>query len=478
MTLSYSNKKLMWIYHRLPSFLKRWATFIYSKKVERRRYRGVFSKQLDELIQNESLSIDERLARQLNRLREMLIYAGTFSPYYREVFNKIHFDPRSVQSLDDIRVIPLLDKDIIRNQHDMLLAKDYKEATMRQHTSGTTGAGLHFTLSEEANQRHYACLWFHFGWVDSHRGDPIATFGGHPVAPLAQLDPPFWLYNRNENDLMFSAYHISPKTASSYVKALADFNPIIVRGYPSLIYLVALHILDMGKPKISPTGVFTYAETTFEKQRQAIEEAFGCKVYSSYGNGERAGHLLQCEEGNFHEVTETGVIEVLNPNGEPARSGEIGELVITSLINKALPMIRYRIGDTGIRAEGLCKCGRTSPIFKEITGRTTDVIVTPDGRHLRNLDQIFPYVSNVKEAQLVQEKIDEVTLFLVTQPDYNKNDEKIILEDFRRKLGPKVKIHLQFLDEIPRTSQGKFRFTVSKIPIQFGDSEQPTSEKQ
>jgi phenylacetate-CoA ligase len=476
MALSYTNKKLQKIYYCLPSFLQRWATFLYSKKVERRRYGGIFSTQLDELIENESLSTEERLERQLNRLKEMLIYAGTSSPYYRAMFNKIGFDSRSVHSVNDIRGIPVLEKDDIRAHHDKLLVEQYKEAKMKHRTSGTTGSGLHFTLSEEANQIHYACLWFHFGWVDSHRGDPIATFGGHPVVPLNRLSPPFWMYDRNENDLMFSAYHISPKTAQAYVEALADFNPIIIRGYPSSIYLIALHILETGKQKISPKGIFTYSETTLAKQRQAIEEAFGCQVYSSYGTGERAGHLLQCEKRNFHEVTESSVIEVISPNGKPAKPGEIGELVITSLINKAMPMIRYQVGDTGVRAEGLCTCGRSSPIIRDITGRTTDVIVTPDGRHLRNLDQIFRHVSHIKEAQLVQEKIDEVTLYLVIQPNYDENVEKLVLQDFRSKLGDEMKIRLQFLDEIPRTSQGKYRFNVSKIPIQFGDSIQPTDE--
>jgi phenylacetate-CoA ligase len=467
MALSHSNEKLRRIYYRLPKFLQRLATLIYSKKVERRRFGGVFSKKLDELIQNESLSLEERYVRQLSSLKEMLIHAGTSSPYYRDLFKEINFEPKNIQSVDDLRAIPYLEKDIIRAQHDQIIATNFNEATMLQHTSGTTGSALELTLSEEENQFHYACLWFHFGWVGIKRGDPIATFGGHPVAPPEREKPPFWNYDPKENDLMFSPHHLSTKTAPFYFQALADFNPVMIRGYPSVIYLIALYILETGNRTLSPKGIFTYAETILKNHRQVIEEAFGRQVYSSYGNGERLGHLLQCREGNFHEVTETAVIEVLRPDGQPAKPGEIGELVITSLINKSMPMIRYRIRDHGIKAKGMCKCGRKTPIFKEITGRDDHVIVTPDGRHLWDMDHIFSMTTNIKEAQLVQEKIDKISINVVPQPSYTENDIEMILRDLSPKFGPKMKINVQILDEIPRTAQGKYRFVVSKIPKQF-----------
>jgi phenylacetate-CoA ligase len=465
--LSYKNKTLLKLYSNLPTFLRELFAFIYSKKVQRRRFGGVFSAQLEELKRNESLSLEERKAKQFDRLKEILIYAGMHTPYYQELFAAIGFDPEEVHSVDDLRRIPVLTKDIILDKQEELLAENFAGPTITNHTSGTTGTALKFVLSEEAHQRHYACLWFHYRWAGFQRGDRLATFAGHPVAAAEGARPSYWLFDRNENELMFSPYHISPDTIPSYVQALSDFKPVIIRGYPNIIYLIAHYLLDNTDIEISPKGIFTYGETTFDHQRQTIDKAFGCPVYSSYGNGEHAGHLLQCLEGNFHEITNTAVIEVLNPDGEPARPGETGELVVTSLINKAMPMIRYRVGDMGIKTTGACKCGRTSPIFKEITGRTVDYIITPDGRHLRSFASLFFSTYNIKEAQAIQEEIDQITIKIVTRPGYSERDEKTFLDSVHKFLGDEIHIQLEIVDEIPRTAQGKYRLVISKVPIQI-----------
>jgi len=132
-------------------------------------------------------------------------------------------------------------------------------------------------------------------------------------------------------------------------------------------------------------------------------------------------------------------------------------------------MIRYRTGDIGEKTEGLCACGRTSPILKEIIGRIADFIVTPDGRHVSHLNYVFEVTSKIKEAQLVQEKIDELTVNLVVHPDYNDNDKKLILAGLRSLLGEEMKITIQVVEEIQRTKEGKLKFVVSKVPIQFSD---------
>ncbi len=470
MNLSYENKKLIKIYYRLPLFIREWIGFLYSLKVQRRRFGGVFSTYLNDLIRNDELSLEERMAVQLNSLKETLVYAGKSTAFYRELFSEIGFDPQGVRSLDDIRVIPPLGREALRTQHDRLVSETFTGAKMSNHTSGTTGSAVELTISEEANQCHYACLYFHFGWVGFRRGEAFATFGGHPVAEMNRMEPPFWLHNRKENELMFSAHHLTPKTASSYVQALAEFNPKIIRGFPSMIYLIALHMMETGQRGVRPKGIFTYGETILERQREVIEPVFGCPVYSSYGNGERSGHLLQCEEGNFHIVTETGVVEVLRKDGEPAKPGEMGELVVTNLINRAMPTIRYKTGDSVIQGEGLCKCGRTSPLVKEIAGRNYDFVVLPDGRHIGRLGRFFGETLNIREAQLIQEKIEELQVNIVPRSGYTEKDGELLLAKIRSYLGDEIKIRFQIVEEIPRTPQGKFKFVVSKIPIQFHGS--------
>jgi phenylacetate-CoA ligase len=130
-------------------------------------------------------------------------------------------------------------------------------------------------------------------------------------------------------------------------------------------------------------------------------------------------------------------------------------------------MIRYQVGDMGVKTTGACKCGRTSPIFKEITGRTVDYIITPDGRHLRSFASLFFSTYNIREAQAIQEEIDRITIKIVPRPGYSEGDEKVFLDKARKFLGDEMHIELKIVDEIPRTAQGKYRLVISNVPIQI-----------
>jgi phenylacetate-CoA ligase len=462
MNFSYNNRNLLEIYFRSPKFARELFAAIYSCKVHNRRFGGVFSNQLEELQTNANLSAEERAIHQLSNLKNMLRYAGVNVPYYRALFEQIGFEPQSMQSLDDLQRIPLLERDILRTRNNDLLSQSFTGPTFIHHTSGTTGTALQFTLSMEANQRHYACVWHHYGWAGIKRGDPVATFGGHPLVDPDSNQPPFWLYDRFENDLFFSIQHISTQTAPLYVQALIDFKPAMIRGIPSFLNLIAQHMLESGKT-YRPKAIFTYSETLLDIQRKALEQAFGCSVYNFYSNGERTGHILQCQQGNLHVMTETCVVEVLRQeDSKPASAGEVGDLVITNLINQSMPLIRYKIGDTGVMADGNCSCGRETPILKNLTGRVNDFIVTCDGRQLRPIG-VFASTLNVKEAQFIQEEAGSVIVKVVPREGFKLIDNQHIMDELRWDLGNEINIQIQIVDGIPRTKSGKFQHIVSKI---------------
>ncbi len=461
MNFSYNNRSLLELFFRLPKFARELFSAIYSFKVHKRRFGGAYSDQFEKLMLNANLPAKERAIDQLSNLKNLLEYADANVPYYQGLFKKIGFKLRDFQSLDDLSSIPLLERDVLRTQNKSLLSQSFTGGTFINHTSGTTGTSLQFTLSLEANQRHYACVWYHYGWAGVKRKDPIATFDPHPLVHPENKKPPFWLYDRFENELFFSIHHITSQTAHSYIQALVDFKPVMIRGVPSFLNLIAQYILETGKT-YHPKAVFTFSETLLDRQRKTLEQAFNCPVYNFYSNGERTGQILQCEHGNLHVMTETCVVEVLRPDGKPASVGEVGELVITNLINRAMPLIRYRIGDTGILGDGVCQCGRETPILKQLTGRINDFIITPDGRHLRPLG-VFANTENVKEAQFVQEVAGSVCVRIVPREGFGSLDEKRIMEELKWSIGNEMNIQIQITDEIPRTKGGKLQHIVSKI---------------
>ncbi len=463
MNLSYKNERLLNLYYRLPKFMREIFAALYSLKVRNRRFGKSFQDQRRLLRENEGLSRAERDKRQVSDLRETLRYAYENVPYYRSLFDQAGFRPDDLQSVAGLRSLPLLEREAVRAKNAELHSINYSGPKFTHRTSGTTGTTLGFTLSEEANQRHYGCVWHHYGWAGMRRGDRLATFGGHPLAHPDRQKPPFWLYDAAENELYFSVQHISPKNAPYYVEQLLRFKPVIVRGIPSFLNLIAQFMIDKGI-SYTPRGVFTYSETLLDRQRSALKQAFNCPVYNFYSNGERAGHVLQCEHGRLHVLTETSVIEIIRADGSPAAAGEVGELVITSMINRAMPLIRYRIGDTGIMSrEEHCPCGRETPILENLTGRTNDFLVTGDGRRIRPVG-VFMGTPMVKAAQFVQEEAGSVVVKIIPREGFGPADEKKVVHELEAELGQSTRYQIEIVDELPFGANGKLQHIVSKVP--------------
>ena len=145
MNFSYGNRYLMQIYFRLPKAVRELIAWVYSLKVHNRRFGGVFSDQLEKLKQNESLTVKERENDQLNNLKNTLMYACEYVPYYRNLFNKIGFEAQGIRSLEDLRSIPPLERDVLRTQNINLHSQSFTGTTFIHHTSGTTGTALQFT---------------------------------------------------------------------------------------------------------------------------------------------------------------------------------------------------------------------------------------------------------------------------------------------------------------------------------------------
>lgn len=463
MNLSYRNRNLLNLYYLLPKFAREIFAALYSLKVRNQRFGKSFHEQMRLLQESEKLPRAERARRQVSDLKATLSYAYENVPYYRSLFDAAGFRPDDLKSIEDLRKIPLMERDAVRSKNAELHSTAFTGPKFSHHTSGTTGTTLGFTLSEEANQRHYGCVWHHYGWVGMRRGDRLATFGGHPLVHPDRQKPPFWLYDAAENELYFSIQHISPKNAPYYVDQLLRFKPVLVRGIPSFLNLIAQYMIDNGIT-YTPRGIFTYSETLLDRQRRALEQAFNCPAYNFYSNGERAGHVLQCGHGQLHVLTETGVIEIVRADGSPAEPGEVGELVITSMINRAMPLIRYRIGDTAIFSrEEQCPCGRETPILENLTGRTNDFVITGDGRRIRPLG-VFMGTPMVKAAQFVQEEVGFVIVKIVPREGFGLEDEKKVAEELEAEIGHSTRYQIEIVDELPFGANGKLQHIISKVP--------------
>ncbi len=476
--LGYDPGVLKRFYDRSPVGAQHALTTAYGYRLAWRVYGRAYRRHYARLERTQWLSRRELERLQLDELRVFLTVAARESSYWGRVFAEHRFEPAAVRSLEELRALPPLEKETVREAETELIARPAREGdwrTVESRTSGTTGKSLRIVLTRDAWIREHAFRWLHRSWGGIRRGERTATFAGHPVVPAERLEAPFWRYNAAERQLFFSSQHITAATAPAYVERLRRFRPVFVHGYPSALLLVARQLEAEGEGRgagpggpLRPRAVYTHSETLLDAQREVLERAFGCKVYNWYGTSEHLGNIVECERGSLHVKLEHSLLEFVRADGVPAAPGEVAEILATGFGNPALPLIRYRVGDSVILAEGECSCGRSGPLIERIMGRVEDFIVTPDGRQVGRLDHVFKRAERVFEAQLVQERVEELEVRIVPRPGFGAGDQAAIEEELRLRLGPSIALRFRLLTEIERGANGKFRFAVSKVPLAVG----------
>jgi phenylacetate-CoA ligase len=406
-------------------------------------------------------------AYQLERLREHLTYATTQIPYYRERFKKGAIDPDAIGSLQDLRTIPLLEKDAIRREPTRFLRSGKLDRSWtRLFTSGTTGSPMDLYSSKESFTRIWSFVFRLRSWAGL--SDPVfprrVQFTGRNIVPDKKISDAkvYWRRNVPGNALLMSTTHLSQETVPEYVEAMKRFEPELVDGYPSALLMVARISSALGVVLPRPIAVITSAETLFPEDRHEIESAFGCRVFNQYASSDTGAFICDCEYGNLHINPEFGICEVLDPEGEPVPAGQEGEIVATSFCNLEQVFIRYKIGDCAVVGPTeLCECGRMMPRIEAVTGRVDDILYMPDRGFVGRLDPIFKGLRGIYEAQVIHESLNVLRVNLVPDPTWDRSAEDLLVGHLREKVGQSVAIRVECVREIPRGPNGKFRSVIN-----------------
>jgi phenylacetate-CoA ligase len=273
------------------------------------------------------------------------------------------------------------------------------------------------------------------------------------------------VWNAPLRQLYMSSYHLAPELVPHYLAALIKHNITYLYGYSSSLYALALGARKLGASRLGLKVAITNAEPLFDYQRRTISEVFGCPVRETYGMAEIVAAGGECEHGALHLWPEAGHVEVID--GErPAPAGTIGDLVSTGLLNTAMPLIRYVVGDRGaMAARRECGCQRTLPIVATIEGRADDVLYTMDGRPIGRLDPVFKAGLPVIEAQIIQEAPDRIRVRFVPADGFSPAALGSMVARLRDRLGP-VHVIGEPVESIPRTASGKFRAVIREFAIE------------
>ena len=409
-------------------------------------------------------------ARRLDELRiarlcALLEHAGSHVPYYRDLFARLDFDPRTVTRLEDLRALPLLDKSTIRANTERMKSEQ-AVGLARFNTGGSSGEPLIFFIGVERVSHDVAAKWRATRWWNVDIGDPEIVVWGSPVELGAQ-DRVRAIRDKVLRTELLPAFEMSEAKLDTFVARIRAKRPRMLFGYPSSISLIAQHARKRGirMDDLGIRVVFVTSERLYDHQRATIETTFGCGVANGYG-GRDAGFLAhQCPAGGMHITAEDVIIEIIDGDGNPLPAGESGEIVVTHLATRDFPFIRYRTGDVGVLDDRQCACGRTLPLLKEVQGRSTDFVIAADGTVMHGLALIYVLrdLPAVRAFKIVQHTRERVEIMVVGGDGFSEATEASIRSGIGRRLGAGVDVDVRRVDEIPAEKSGKHRYVVSHV---------------
>jgi phenylacetate-CoA ligase len=467
------------VYSKLPKSIQYAAKYAYGTIPISIRYGKVFRDTYAFLRESQWWSKEQLEEYQLEQLSKLLKHAYENVPYYRRVFDERGLKPKDVQDFKDLQLLPYLTKEDVRANFNDLIARNIPKEQMDYGTTGgSTAIPLGLYIEKKAHNIRDAFDWRQYNWANYYFGDKCVVLRGNVINMFENGKRAWWEYDPFNNCLILSSYDMTEENLFKYVEKIEEFQTKVIRGYPSALDILARFIKEQSM-KINKKGnikaISTSSETLYQPQRELIEDVFGCKIFDLYGNYEQVPRFGECEmhEG-LHIYLEYGITEIIGKDGKPVtKEGEIGEIVGTGFTNYAFPLIRYKPEDLSVWTNKRCSCGRELPLIKRIEGRLQELVVTKKGNliPMTGINMHSDVFDNVKQFQFVQEKKGRLIMNIIKKSSYTDKDTEYILSELYKKMGDGVDIEIVFVDEIPLTERGKYRFLIQKLPIGFGDKQ-------
>lgn len=436
----------IWVQNSAISVYNRWQWWV--------RRSGSYRSWYEMCESMSSCGVDDWGRYQERQLKEFLSYAVERSPYYADC-NPVH----------GLQGFPILEKKNVITEFERIRTIPDSKGLI-SYTGGTTGASMKVIYTVSDMQQRFATLdWFRAlsGWKLGRR---TAWFSGKGIVRDSDISRGIcyrddWLTRTR----FFSTFHVHERNFDVYWKALVDFSPEYIVGFPSSIAEILTIARERGL--VYPhrvIAVFPTAETVIPRFRELFRDVLGADTKDQYASSEGAPFIVECSAGRLHMLPYTGVVEVVDDQGLPAREGE---MLVTSFHTHGTPLIRYRIGDrVSLAPEGdFCSCGWTFPLVDRIEGRNADFVWSPEyGRvNLGNLSNSTKGVPGIIAFRVLQDQPYSITVEVNGSSSFDIGAERQFESELRKRLGEKISINMVRMDELPRKSSGKFRIVENSL---------------
>jgi len=441
-------------------------------------YLATVAPQLHNLRQAEFMEPEQVKALQQERLARLLSHAYQHCPYYRRILSEAGVvDSRGRVELAHFCRIPLLTKDILRKKLDELKSSDLHRRRWYYNTSGgSTGEPVRFIQDAEYRLWARAVKILFDSWTGYKVGEPKVLLWGSERdlfvgKETLRVRAIRWL----KNETWLNAFRMTIDDMRRYVQIINRVRPVQILAYVESIYELARFVEREKLVVYPPKAIMTSAGTLYQEMRRVIERVFQAPVFNRYGSREVGDVACECEthEG-LHVSSLTHYVEIVREDGTPAAPGEIGQVVVTSLTNYAMPFIRYSIGDTASMAAGRCSCGRSWPLLQQVYGRVTDSFVREDGgvvvpEFFIHTIGVVLYSDWIRTFQCIQEDYRVVRLRIV--PAVPAQEAQRLVDSAKEKLeemvrlvmGERCQLLIDIVDEIEPSPSGKRSYTVSRV---------------
>jgi phenylacetate-CoA ligase len=404
---------------------------------------------------------------QVAKLRSLLVEIGAHVPYYRELFEKVRFDPRGVKRRADLAELPALTRDIIRDRYEDLIHPAYRGKNIRKGTSGTTGQPLRFEYSNESESWRQATRIRGYRWAGYQIGRPTLHYWGGASSAKGLTAAKVRVDRALRREVYIDAVKQDEASMRAAVDVVRKMKPHVIVGYTQATAIFARFITEHGLRDWDDIPVICGAEAVLSADRTALVRAFG-PVFETYGSRETMLLGSECSAHDGLHLSEENVLVEITRDGIPLGPGDTGEVLVTDLHNVGMPFVRYLNGDLATLGDGRqCRCGRGLRKLARVDGRRSDTLRDRNGAPIPGMMFIshFAFAADLlREFQVVQKKSGEVTLKVVRGQTWSDRAFDDLVARLRGYLQG-LPLRVEFCDSIAPTPSGKRR----PIVVENGD---------